>query len=144
MSGFTINQVTLSGNLTKDPELRQAGDVSVCSLRIASNERYKDSSGEWTDRPGYYDVSIWRGMGEWVANHLHRGDGITVSGRLQWREWDTPEGQKRQSVSITADSIFPQRDGNGGSRRVESDVPIDTGDFAQAPKSKAADDDIPF
>lgn len=158
MSGFVINSVTISGNLTRDPELRSLpSGTSVCGLRIASNERYKDQgTGEWSDRPGYYDITIWKGMGEWVSRSLAQGDQIVVEGRLRWREWETPEGQKRQAIDIVANSIVPvPRDGGGGSsRRSESDVPIDTGDLpvgvgvGQSAQStftpSAADDDIPF
>ena len=152
MPGFTINSVHISGNLTRDPELRTTGGgTSVCGLRIASNERYKDqSTGEWMDRANYFDVTIWKGMGEWVANNLHKGDQVVVEGRLRWREWET-DGQKRQAVDITANSVVPiTRDGGGSNQRSSSsepDVPIDTGDLqpqTAAAAPSAADDDIPF
>ena len=159
MSGFTINQVTLSGNLTRDPELRSLpSGVAVCSLRIASNERYKDgATGEWSDRAGYYSISVWKGMGEWMAANLHKGDQVVVSGRLRWREWQDKDGNKRESVDISADSVVPvTRDGGGssgsstGGFRGSDEIPIDTGDFAMTqpqtatPVPSAADDDIPF
>ena len=153
MPGFTINTVTISGNLTRDPELRTTGGgTSVCGLRIASNERYKDqSTSEWMDRANYFDVTIWKGMGEWVANNLHKGDQVVVEGRLRWREWET-DGNKRQAVDITANSVVPiTRDGGGSNQRSSSssssDVPIDTGDLpptTAAATPSAADDDIPF
>jgi single-strand DNA-binding protein len=150
MSGFIINTVTLSGNLTRDPELRSTGSgVSVCGLRIASNERYKDSAGEWSDRPGYYDITIWKGLGEWVASNVHKGDQIVVEGRLHWREWET-DGQKRQAIDITANSIIPVPRGNGGggtSRREDLDVPFDTSGLppVDAPTPVLpGGDDIPF
>ena len=159
MSGFTINQVSISGNLTRDPELRSLpSGVAVCSLRIASNERYKDSTtNEWSDRAGYYSVSVWKGMGEWMAANLHKGDQVVVSGRLRWREWQDKDGNKRESVDISADSVVPvTRDGGGGGSssgggfRGSDEIPIDTADFAVATPSataavpSAADDDIPF
>ena len=62
MSGFDINQLTISGHLTRDPELRSTqGGTSICSLRIAHNERFKDAAGEWADRPQYFDVTVWCG-----------------------------------------------------------------------------------
>jgi single-strand DNA-binding protein len=158
MSGFTINSVSISGNLTRDPELRSTNSgTAVCGLRIASNERYKDSTtNEWSDRPGYYDITVWKGLGEWIAKNLHKGDQIVVSGRLRWREWQDKDGNNRQAVDISADSIVPvpRGDGGGGSSTggfVGSDeIPIDTGDFAMTqpqtatPVPSAADDDIPF
>ena len=86
MSGFDINQLTITGNLTRDPELRSttSGD-SVCSIRIAHNDRRK-VNGEWTTVPQYFDVTIWKGMGEYVARELAKGDKVVIAGRLKWRE----------------------------------------------------------
>jgi single-strand DNA-binding protein len=156
MSGFTINSVSISGNLTRDPELRTTGSgTPVCGLRIAVNERRKNTvTNEWDDRANYFDVTVWKGLGEWLAGHLRKGDQIAVHGRLQWREWQDKDGNNRQSVDIVADSIVPvTRDGEGGgsraSRALESDVPIDTGDLPPVPVGTAAtpvddSDDIPF
>ena len=161
MSGFDINTVTVSGNLTRPPELRSLpSGQSVCTLRIAHNERYKDASGEWADRAAYFDVTIWSGLGEWMGRNLTKGQKVVVSGRLRWREWET-EGQKRQAVDITADSVIPiVRDGDRGrggggdsnGYAARSDVPADTSDFQQPAAvgggggggRHSADDDIPF
>jgi single-strand DNA-binding protein len=153
MSGFDINTVTVSGNLTRDPEVRNipGSGQAVCSLRIAHNERYKDASGEWADRAAYFDVTIWSGLGEWMGRNLHKGQKVVVSGRLRWREWEQ-DGNKRQAVDITADSVVPVvRDnggGSGGGGR-PTDVPADLSDFQPAPTGGGssrppADDDIPF
>jgi single-strand DNA-binding protein len=107
MSAFDINQLTISGNLTHDPELRLVqGDRAVCSIRIAHNERRKSSSGEWTDQPAYFDVTIWNSLGEWVAENLDKGQKVVIAGRLRWREYKVNDS-KRQAVDITADSIIP-------------------------------------
>ena len=111
MSGFDINQLTISGNLTRDPELRHTqGGQAICSLRIAHNERFKDAAGEWADRPQYFDVTVWSGLGEWIAKNVSSGEKVVVAGRLRWREWDK-DGTKRQAVDITADSIVPVKRG---------------------------------
>jgi single-strand DNA-binding protein len=108
MSGFDINQLTVSGNLTRDPELRNLpSSQSVCSIRIAHNERFKDGADKWQDRAQYFDVTIWGGLGEWIAKNLGSGDKVVVAGRLRWREWETKDGDKRQAVDITADSVIP-------------------------------------
>jgi single-strand DNA-binding protein len=108
MSGFDINQLTVSGNLTRDPELRNLpSSQSVCSIRIAHNERYKDAADKWQDRAQYFDVTIWGGLGEWIAKNVSSGEKVVVAGRLRWREWETKEGDKRQAVDITADSVIP-------------------------------------
>jgi single-strand DNA-binding protein len=144
-----INQVVIAGNLTRDPELRQTGGgTPVCSLRIANNRRAKIAD-EWTDRPGYYDVTVWGNQGENCAQYLERGRGVLVSGELRWREWEDKDGNKRQNVEINAREVqfLPGRDGGGAPR---SDVPADTAGLPPrqpapaAASSPGADDDIPF
>ncbi len=150
MAGTNINRVVLTGNLTRDPELRSIpSGNSVCSLRLAVNTRRKDASGQWVEKPNYFDVTVWGAQGENCANYLAKGRPVAVDGRLEWREWQDKEGNKRQSVDIIADSVqfLGSRDGaeNGGRFVPQSDVPADTGDFAPAPAAAgAADDDIPF
>ena len=132
MSGFEINTVTISGNLTRDPELRNLpSGNSVCNLRIAHNERFKGADGEWADRPQYFDITVWSGLGEYLAKNLAKGEKVVVSGRLKWREFEV-DGNKRQAVDITADSVVPVP---------RSDKPTPAADFEPP---TAADDDIPF
>ncbi len=156
MASTNINRVVITGNLTRDPELRSlSSGTSVCSLRIASNSRRKDNStGEWVDKPNYFDVTVWGAQGENCARYLSKGRPVAIDGRLDWREWDTPEGQKRQAVQIVAESVqfLGGRDdaGNGNGFTPRSDVPVDDQDFkvsqaAPAGSGAAAgDDDIPF
>ena len=107
MSGFDINQLTISGYLTRDPEIRHLGDdTALCKMRIANNDRVKNVAGEWINRPQFFNVTMWAGIGEWVAEHLAKGDKIVLAGRLKWSEWDTTDG-KRQAIEIHADSIVP-------------------------------------
>jgi single-strand DNA-binding protein len=157
VAATNINRVILTGNLTRDPELRSLpSGMSVCSLRIASNTRRKDqSTGEWTDKANYFDVTVWGAQGENCARFLSKGRPIALDGRLEWREWQDQQGNKRQSVEIIADSVqflggrddAPQ---GGGGFTPQSDVPVDNRDFqpAGAPAggggSAPADDDIPF
>ena len=131
MSGFDINTVTVSGNLTREPELRELpSGNAVCNLRIAHNERFKGSDGEWADRPQYFDVTVWSGLGAYLAKNLAKGEKVVVSGRLKWREFEV-DGNKRQAVDITADSVVPvPRSANG--------TP------AEAFEPRASDEDIPF
>jgi single-strand DNA-binding protein len=150
MAATNINRVVLTGNLTRDPELRNIpSGTSVCSLRLACNTRRKDASGEWQDKPNYFDITVWGAQGENCAQYLSKGRPVAVDGRLEWREWQDKEGNKRQSVDIIADSVqfLGSRDGgeNGGRFTPQSDVPADTSDFTPAPAGQgAADDDIPF
>lgn len=109
----------------------------MCNLRVASNTRRKDSaSGEWVDKPNYFDVVVWGAQGENASRYLTKGRAIAIDGRLDWREYDAQDGAKRQAVQIIADTVQflgnPQRA---------------TGDDA-APSAvahtTAVDDDIPF
>jgi single-strand DNA-binding protein len=159
VAATNINRVVLTGNLTHDPELRslQSGN-SVCKLRVACNTRRKNNStGEWEDKPNYFDVTVWGAQGENCARFLSKGRPVAIDGRLEWREWETPEGHKRQAVDIIADSVqfLGSRDDSGGGGNgftPRSDVPVDTSDFqhAGAPaggggsSSAPPDDDIPF
>ena len=103
---FSINRVVLVGRLTPDPELRStpSGTV-VCSLRVACNSARRDAGGELVERPNYFDVSVFGAAAENVGSYLHRGRRVGVDGRLEWREWETAEQQKRQAVSIVADTV---------------------------------------
>ena len=149
MAATNINRVVVSGNLTRDPELRSTpGGTSVCSLRIAVNSRRKDDSGQWVDKPNYFDVTVWGAQGENCAQYLAKGRPVAVDGRLDWREWEAKDGSKRQSVDIIADSVqfLGSRDGAQSNGAVESDLPADTSDFQQAGVASGggSDDDIPF
>ena len=152
MAATNINRVVLTGNLTRDPELRSTpGGTSVCGLRVACNTRRKDPSGEWVDKPNYFDVTVWGAQGERCAEYLSKGRPVAVDGRLEWREWEAKDGSgKRQSIDIIADSVqfLGSRDGgeeNGSRFTTQSDVPADTADFQSAPGGgRSSDDDIPF
>jgi single-strand DNA-binding protein len=152
VAASNINVVVVTGNLTRDPELRSTGSgTSVCSLRIAVNTRRKGSDGNWEDKPNYFDVTVWGAQGENCANYLSKGRPVAIEGRLEWREWETKEGQKRQNVEIIANSVqfLGSRDGSGGGGNgngftPQSDVPADTSDFEGAGVSGGSEDDIPF
>src|SRR4051794_20939588 len=128
MAATNINRVVLTGNLTRDPELRNTpSGTPVCSLRIACNTRRKDASGEWVDKPNYFDVTVWGAQGENCATYLSKGRPVAIDGRLEWREWQDKEGNKRQSIDIIADSVqfLGSRDGgeNGGGLPPQRDRP---------------------
>ncbi len=155
MAASNVNVVVVTGNLTRDPELRSTpGGTSVCKLRVAVNSRRKDGqSGEWVDKPNYFDVTVWGAQGENCANYLSKGRPVAVEGRLDWREWEAQDGSgKRQSVEIIANSVqfLGSRDGaaagngNGGFTPA-SDAAADTSDFeGAAAATGGGDDDIPF
>jgi single-strand DNA-binding protein len=106
MSYFSINRVVLVGRLTRDPELRALpSGTSVCSLRIACNSSRRDGDGEFVERPNFFDVSVYGASGESVSHYMRRGSRVAVDGRLEWREWETAEQERRQAVSVVADKV---------------------------------------
>jgi single-strand DNA-binding protein len=146
-----INRVVLVGNLTRDPEMKHLpSGTALCSLRIAVNTRRKDESGQWTDKPNYFDVSVWGNQGESCAQYLAKGRPVAIDGRLEWREWEATDGSgKRQAVEIVADNVqfLGSRgdSGDGGGGGGSSFVPAGTTPQADADfPSSASDDDIPF
>jgi single-strand DNA-binding protein len=158
--------VVITGNLTQDPELRHiGGGTAVCELRVAVNSRRKNGqTGEWEDKPNFFNVTVWGAQGENCANYLSKGRPVAVEGRLDWREWEAKDGSgKRQAVSIVANTVqfLGSRDGSGGGgggnggdgggfTAPASDVPADTSDFEGSPApvggsgSGGGEDDIPF
>ena len=140
----------MTANLTRDPSYAAcpaARPSAACASRATRAARIH--SGEWTDKPNYFDVTVWGAQGENCAQYLSKGRPVAIDGRLEWREWQDQQGNKRQSVDIIADSVqfLGSREGgeNGGRFTPQSDVPADTADFAQAPTgSGGSDDDIPF
>jgi single-strand DNA-binding protein len=107
MSSFTINRVVLVGRLTKDTELRSlSSGLSVCNLRVACNSTRRSAEGEYRDKPNYFDVSVYGAAAESVNRYTHKGSRIAIDGRLEWREWETSDQQKRQSVSVVADTVL--------------------------------------
>jgi single-strand DNA-binding protein len=154
VAASNINVVVITGNLTKDPELRSTGGgTPVCDLRVAVNSRRKNSqSGAWEDKPNFFDVTVWGAQGENCANYLSKGRPVAVEGRLDWSEWEAKDGSgRRQAVRIIASSVqfLGSRDGSGGGDgsggfSPSSDVPADASDFAGAAASGGGDDDIPF
>ena len=140
MASTNLNRVVLTGNLTADPDLRSLpSGSSVCKLRVACNTRRKDSaSGEYVDKPNYFDVTVWGAQGENCARYLSKGRGVGLDGRLEWREWQTDGGDKRQSVEIIADAVqFLGAPSDEGGQPAPAPQPAYAG---PAPD----DDDIPF
>jgi single-strand DNA-binding protein len=142
-----INRIIMTGNLTADPELRAtASGTSVCKLRVACNTRRKDpASGEWVDKPNYFNVTVWGTQGENAARYLAKGRAIALDGRLEWREWEAQDASKRQGTEIIADSVQFLGSPNNGTQPSDSvgaepdfvpvPVPVGVGD---------GDPDIPF
>lgn len=119
--------VTIVGNITRDPELRfTAGGKGIASFGLAVNRRWQQN-GEWQEKVSFFNVTAWDTLGENIAASLTKGTRVIVTGRLEQREYETKEGEKRNVVEIVADEIGPSlrwaraeveriaRDGGGSS-----------------------------
>ena len=154
MAASNVNVVVITGNLTRDPELRSTGSgMSVCDMRVAVNSRRKDANGNWIDKPNYFDVTVFGAQGENCSTYLSKGRPVSGRGSARLARVGGQDGSgKRQAVSIIANSVqfLGSRDSggetNGGRFEAQSDVPADTSDFDSAEPAAvgASDDDIPF
>jgi single-strand DNA-binding protein len=124
MYASNVNVVVITGNLTQDPELRSTGGgTSVCELRVAVNGRRKDQSGQWVDKPNYFNVVSFGKQAENHAKYLAKGRPVAIEGRLDWREWEAKDGGKREAVQIIANSVQylgSKPEGAGASARSEA------------------------
>lgn len=167
-----INRVTITGNLTRDPDLRALpSGMAVCELGVAVNHRRKDNAtDQWIEEPNYFNVVVFGSQGENCARYLSKGRPVAVDGRLRWSSWeDKNGGGKRSKVEIVAQTVQflgsrgddsgqananrEANQGNQGSQGNQgfsnpSDVPAaDTSDFDEPAGVGAggrSDDDIPF
>jgi single-strand DNA-binding protein len=99
-----MNTTTITGHVVQDPELRYAATgTPVTSFSVADNRRWQDrTTAEWQESTSYFDVVAWAELAENVATSLKRGSRVTVTGRLEQRNWETSEGDKRSKVEIHA------------------------------------------
>ena len=136
----SLNQVTLMGNLTRDPELRQTPTgQNVTSFSLALNRSYKDQSGEWQEATDYIDIVCWGPLAERVAQYLSKGRRCLVQGRLQSRSWEQ-DGNKRSKVEVLANDVtFLDSRGGGDSEGGGSAEPVAA---KPAPSKKAKADDV--
>lgn len=141
-----INTVTISGNLTRDPELKRVrDDFAIAKLGIAVNRSKKVDDG-YEEVASFFEVDVLGKYGELVARKLQKGDLVTINGRLEQQRWETDAGEKRSKVSILALDV----DGQGMFRsKDEETAPAEAGESLAAAAAPAqstlpADDDIPF
>jgi single-strand DNA-binding protein len=144
-----INRVILTGNLTADPELSTIpSGTSVCRLRLAVNRRTKDqSTGEWSEKPNYFDIKVWGAQGENCAQYLSKGRPVAIDGRLEWSEWEAQDGGKRSKVEVVADTVQflgsrSDNEGGGGGGGFKATTELKPDAVFATPG--ASDDDIPF
>jgi single-strand DNA-binding protein len=138
---MSINKVLISGNLTRDPELRAtASGMPVLGLGVAVNDRRKNqSTGEWEDFPNFIDCTMFGARAESVKNFLSKGSKVAIEGKLRWSQWER-DGQKRSKIEVIIDEIefLSARDGSSQSPQMRhTEIP-------EAPEITVYDEDIPF
>lgn len=138
------NSVTLVGRLTRDPEVRfTAKGDAVCSFDIAVNRRFKSAAGEWKDDTTFIGVVVWGESGKRCGDRLKKGLPVHVEGRLQSRQWETKEGQKRTTIEVIARRVqfLSKADAPSESgAAIGKPVADDTAEAAALPD----EDEIPF
>jgi len=138
----SVNKVILIGNLGADPELRKAKSGSVCTLSLATTDTWFDkASNSKKERTEWHRVVVWGKQGENVAKYLRKGSSAYVEGRLQTRDWQDKDGNKRWTTEIVANDVrfIGGRDG-GGQQRDGGPPPS----FDDATGGSFSDDEIPF
>jgi len=138
----SVNKVILIGNLGRDPELRYTqGGKGVCNFTVATNERWKDGNGQPQERVEWHRIVAWGKTAENCAQYLAKGKSVFIEGRLQTREWEDRDQNKRQTTEIVANQVVFLSPKNGGSS------PGNPGSQSRRQQNAppAADgDDIPF
>lgn len=139
---MSINRVIVSGNLTREPEVRTtASGNPVMGFGIAVNDRRKNSqTGEWEDYPSFIDCTMFGARAQSVSRFLSKGSKVAIEGKLRWSQWETNEGQKRSKIEIIVDEIeFMSSISNG------AQVPATASATAVDPMTRTLyDDDIAF
>lgn len=103
---MSINSVAITGNLTRDPELRQtASGASILSFSVAVNDRRQNQNGEWVDYPNYIDCVIFGNRAESVSRFISKGSKVTILGKLRWSQWSDKDGNKRTKLEVVVDDI---------------------------------------
>lgn len=127
---MSINHVVLSGNLTRDPEVRQtASGMPVISFGVAVNDRRKNQqSGEWEDHPNFIDCTMFGTRAQSISKYLTKGTKVAIDGKLRWNQWDR-DGQKRSKIEVIVDDLEFMSKNGSAPVRVEAEI---------------VQDDIPF
>ena len=103
---MSINIVIISGNLTRDPELRQAGNTSVLSFGVAVNDRRRNpQSGQWESVPNFVDCVVFGARAEPLSRYLSKGSKVAIEGKLRYSSWETKEGQRRSKLEVVVDEV---------------------------------------
>lgn len=138
---MSINKVVITGNLTRDPELRRTqSGMAILSFGVAVNDRRKNNqTGEWEDYANYIDCTMFGNRAEGLANHLSKGMKVAIEGKLRYESWTAKDGSKRSKLSVVVDEIEFMSAKGGGSHGRQASQPQ-----PEFPASSMFDDDIPF
>lgn len=138
----TLNKVMLIGNVGKEPVLKETpGGIPVTSFRMATSESWKDKEGNLKEHTDWHTIVAWRGLAKIISQLVTKGTRIYVEGRLQTRNYEDSDGNKRQVVEILADNMLILDEKKTGRSR-ESDEDNFDFDFEFSNKSKEIDDDF--
>ena len=136
---MSINRVIISGNMTRDPELRStASGLQVLGFGVAVNDRRKNrQTGEWEDCPNFIDCAMFGARAESLSRYLNKGTKVSIEGRLRWSQWEQ-DGSKRSKIDVVVDDIELMSGRGGGSPSHQPSPSV--ADASQA----VYDEDIPF
>lgn len=141
---MSINRVIVTGNLTRDIEVRStASGVAVGGFGIAVNDRRKNKQGEWEDYPNYFDCTLFGSRAESLSRYLVKGTKVAIEGKLRLSQWTAKDGSKRSKVEIAVDDIELMSRSDWGGRSYGSGRPSGSQQVVDAGTS-LYDEDIPF
>jgi single-strand DNA-binding protein len=145
----SVNKVILVGNLGRDAELRYTpGGAAVATLNMATTEMWNDKQGQRQEKTEWHRVVLWGKQAESLQEYLVKGKQIYVEGRLQTRQWDDKDGNKRYTTEIKADRITLLGGGGGGRGGAAMErgggAQVSAGGADEPPMEPITDDDIPF
>ena len=141
---MSINRVIISGNLTRDPELRQtASGLPVLGFGVAVNDRRKNQqTGEWEDYPNFVDCTMFGTRAESVSKFLSKGSKVAIEGKLRWSQWER-DGQKRSKIEVIIDELEFMTSRSDSSSSSSSSAAT-TSTTEPAVNASVYDEDIPF
>jgi single-strand DNA-binding protein len=138
----SVNKVILIGRLGRDPELRYTqGGQAVANFTLATNERFSNKAGEQQERTEWHRIVAWGKTGELCAQYLSKGRNVYIEGRLQTREWEDKEGQKRSTTEIVAQNVTFLDSARSGASGASGGA---SGESQRESAAPPASDDIPF
>lgn len=125
---YSLNRAMVIGNATRDPELRTTPNgKSVAGFAVATNRRYTDAAGEQRDEVQYHEIVAWGKLAEIAQQIIHKGEKVYVDGRIQTKNWEGQDGNKREKTEIIAENLIALSPRGGGQR-----------DYDHAPKQEVA------